>query len=536
MITNEILLSIDNINSATEDASFHVLESVVSYYSKEIDFEDFCSPEIVMEGQMIDNVKKKEKKDSNKLVSFLLFIPRIIGEICKAIGKAFADSALGKKLRKIGSDMDKAATEKEKRARVEEFNAASDGKLQAYYDEKSGKIKFKKTADNVIGVVQWLAGSADDIYTLFKNIKDEFDVSSPSAIRTFVDECEKILRGKREHSKADVVDMGFDALADLVGHISKSTDLLTNAGSAASAVISRKIKAMELNDEDPERHTVLMLLKELANKLSTIAGSIAVVTTVGNTIKKYSKYASMILHHHEDESKLVDDAQNDIVEAIYTQKPELQKKHPKGKDEDEEAYKQRIAQHFFLDLVEDQKPDLSAEEQQNIADKMYADALKKRRDERKEIRAEELAEEYRQAALKYYTDKQKLREENPTIFEKRKAEKAERKAEKAAEKEAKKADKETKKNEKAAAKEAEKKASRTGGITKESAEIEVDEKEVVDEDFGDHVNYDYDNVEDEIYGTSIKDSLLGKGPMTKTEEKIYKFFGGSDFRGQDQKF
>jgi hypothetical protein len=279
-----------------------------------------------------------------------------------------------------------------------------------------------------------------------------------------------------------------------------------------------------------------MLLKELANKLSTIAGSIAVVTTVGNTIKKYSKYASMILHHHEDESKLVDDAQNDIVETIYTQKPELQKKHPKGKDEDEEAYKQRIAQHFFLDIVEDQKPDLPAEEQQSIADKMYADALKKRRDERKELRAEELAEEYRQAALKYYTDKQKLREENPTIFEKRKAEKAERKAEKAAEKEAKKADKETKKNEKAAAKEAEKKASRTGGITKESAEIEVDEKEVVDEDFGDHVNYDYDNVEDEIYGTSIKDSLLGKGPMTKTEEKIYKFFGGSDFRGQDQKF
>ena len=45
MIENMILESIDNINNEVENSSFHVLESMVALYSKEIDFMDFCSPE-----------------------------------------------------------------------------------------------------------------------------------------------------------------------------------------------------------------------------------------------------------------------------------------------------------------------------------------------------------------------------------------------------------------------------------------------------------------------------------------------------------
>ena len=60
MITDQILKSIDNINEVSEASSYAVLESMCTLIEKELAFEEFCSPEFFQEGEVLDNVKKRQ--------------------------------------------------------------------------------------------------------------------------------------------------------------------------------------------------------------------------------------------------------------------------------------------------------------------------------------------------------------------------------------------------------------------------------------------------------------------------------------------
>ena len=421
MFENEILSAIDNVNEAIDDSSFHVLESMVSLYSKEIDFMDFCSDDyktnIVMEGEVMDEVKQKGKKDSNKLITFLLFIPRVIMATCKALAKAFNNSSLGKKIKKIGDDMNKAATASEKKARVEEFNKAAEGSMKAYYDEKSGKIKFKKGVGDLLGTVAWIADSGDTIYTLFSNIKDEFDVANPSNIRNFVDECDRIIRGRSTASKAELYDMGFDALGDAIDHISKSTKLIENVGEAAASKVSKKIAELKLNDENPEDHKLLMSAKELSNKIATICGGLTAVTSVLKVFDRYSKYGSRIMHYYQDRSDSAQAALDDVKDEIFETSPELRQQYPQNEGETEEAYKKRIADAFFINLVRQQFPDADDEQVNNAASTAFCNTVKALEKQNKEITAQALQQEYEERVRAYHEEKDRLHRENPTRLE-----------------------------------------------------------------------------------------------------------------------
>ena len=83
MVTEQILQSIDNINEVSEASSYAVLESMCTLIEKEFTFEEFCSPEIIQEGEVLDNAKKKSKKDKNRLITILKFLPRLFVELGK---------------------------------------------------------------------------------------------------------------------------------------------------------------------------------------------------------------------------------------------------------------------------------------------------------------------------------------------------------------------------------------------------------------------------------------------------------------------
>lgn len=421
MFETEILSAIDNINESIEDSTFHVLESMVSLYSKEIDFMDFCSDdyktEIVMEGEVMDEVKKKGKKDSNKLITFLLFIPRVIIAACKALARAFNNSSLGKKIKKIGSDMNKASNASEKKARVEEFNKSAEGSMKAYYDEKSGQIKLKRSAGDILGTVAWIADSGDTIYTLFSNIKDEFDVANPSNIRNFVDECDRIIRGRGRANKAELFDMGFDALGDMIDHISKSTKLISNVGEAAAAKVSKKITELKLNDENPEDHKLLMSVKDLSTKIGTICSGLTAVTSVMKVFDRYSKYGSRIMHYYQDRSDSAQEALDSVKDEIFETSPELRQQFPRNEGETDEAYKKRIADAFFISLVRQQFPNADDDQVNNAASAAFCNTVKTLERQNKEITAQALQQEYEERVRAYREEKERLHRENPTRIE-----------------------------------------------------------------------------------------------------------------------
>lgn len=430
MIGNEVLLAIDNVTTTAEDSAFCVLESLVNFYSKDIDFMDFCSDEmrneIVMEGSIMDNVKKAGKKDSNKLITFLAFLPRLIAETCKAIARAFNDSSLGKKLKKAGENFEKNASAESKKEMVEKINK-EEGKEVVYYDEKSGKIKYKKTMKDGLIALGWLAGTADLIYNLFTNIKKEFDVTNPSNIRTFIDECDKIIRKKSEASKSEVIDMAVGALGDLVDHVGKSAGTIASVGAAASALVSRKLSELEMNGEKAADHNVLVGIKELTNKLSIINASVFAASSVITVVKKFLDYSNKIVVKPKEHAVALNAAaQTALVEKINEIDPSISKSLPRKENESDDTYEMRIIRKYFKNAAKRILPEGASEEEiTDNASEAYLQILDQKVEDIKNKSAAEAKAAYDAAVKQYYDEKKKLHEENPVFGKKKKQEQTE---------------------------------------------------------------------------------------------------------------
>ena len=433
MIENTILEAIDNINNEVENSSFHVLESMVALYSKEIDFMDFCSPElkqeIVMEGSILDNVKKAGKKDSNKLITILAFIPRLIKEICKAIAKSFSDKDLGKKLKTTGDKLNKLGSASEKKAKVDEINE-KEGKEVLVYDEKSGKIKFKKTWADALGAVVWFASTFDILFNLFKNIKAEFDVTNPSAIRTFIDECDKIIRKKSEHKASEVINMGVDALGDVVRHITGSAGALAAAGVAASSIVNKKLTELKLNGEKEEDHAVLVNIKELSNKLAIINATIFAGTKIMDVAKKIGGYIGLGVEVIENNKAENLEARADIFKDIQANHPEILDTVEREEGMSDADYHNLVVQAYYKSLHPDKpaKPDADADpetmkqyqkDKKEYFKEMNKDLRSGYKEARKKIDEKHDAEEAA-AKKKYRDDKKKFHKENPIFGRKKK--------------------------------------------------------------------------------------------------------------------
>ena len=420
MIENAILQSIDNINDEIENSSFYVLESMVALYSKEIDFMDFCSPElkneIIMEGSVMDNVKKAGKKDSNKLITILAFIPRLIIEMCKAIGKAFNDSSLGKKLKSVGDELGKLAGAPAKKAKVKEINEA-EGREVVYYDEKSGKIKFKRSWNDAFAALAWFAGTFDIIFNLFKDIKAEFDVTNPSKIRTFVDECDKIIHRRKDHKFTEVVDMGIDALGDLIGHISGSAGALTAAGTAAATLVNRKLEVLRLNGEKEEDHQVLVALKELSNKLAIINGLIFAGTSILTVAKKMVGYGNLFAKHKEEKRELDLATRKALFDYISEHDPETINEVERKQGQNDMDYYRDIIQKYFTKRVEEDPHYAEASEKERRAAINAAIFTTFTQFEGKITKA--AMDAYDAEVKKYYDEKKELHKQ-PTIFSRKK--------------------------------------------------------------------------------------------------------------------
>ena len=248
---------------------------------------------------------------------------------------------------------------------------------------------------------------------IFQGIKDEFNLQDPSKIRNFTDECQKIIHMKSDKKFSEVADMGLDALGDLVKHISLSTGSIASLCLGAKSVVEKKLAKMEAEGGKEIDGSLASDLSQLLSKLTIINASIAAVGGVMSTIAHIGGYITPVIEKTEEEIADTNEAVKNVGEKIDKDIDDLKKANPKEADEDDKAYNKRIAK-----LYRDTHADVNGSEEINKEKKKI-----------KEARAQKEQEEYDKAVEEYKAKKKEVKD-SPTIFDKRKEEKAKKKQEK----------------------------------------------------------------------------------------------------------
>jgi hypothetical protein len=281
LIRDEVLKSIDSIDESCQDSESAVIEAMIADFEKysimmecyDGNIEQFDS--VFQEGKVLDKVKKESKKDDNKLVTVLMFIPRLIKALIDIFKKKFKDADIGDKIKEAGKSLNKASTA-EKEAKVKQINDEFNGKAECYIDEKTGKIKFKKDPKSIIATATYLIVLTNSTMNLYNRIEKEFDYENPSKIRSFIDDIDKLIHGNKDVTAGDIFEGGFVALGDALKHITAVTGEL----SLITAGIEKTAEKIRMHDmakdaENPKLQEALKNTTELTGRMSKLNGIIA---------------------------------------------------------------------------------------------------------------------------------------------------------------------------------------------------------------------------------------------------------------------
>lgn len=337
MTKESILESIDSIDNACLDTEIAVLEAMVSSYEKYAIIVENCNCEtdqfdfVVQEGKILDEVKNKGKNDKNKLVTVLMFIPRLIKTLCEIIKKKFENGKLAEKLEEAEKNYDELKTKEEKEAKVEELNNRFEGKAECYYDEKSGKIKFKKDAGDLLTKATSSCIKAVTVSKVYDRLKKEFDYENPSNIRSFIDDIDAASHGDDSVTKTDLFNGGIGAARDMVKHVAGATAAMAIAANEIEQKADKlRFKDMTKDKENAKKQEMLKNVSELSNKMAKVNAEIAAGTGA------FSLFVDIIDKTFGLGSFVVDKGKagyNDAL-AAYDKgiTDELKKKHPRRRN------------------------------------------------------------------------------------------------------------------------------------------------------------------------------------------------------------
>lgn len=383
MIRDEVLKSIDSIDESCQDSESAVIEAMIADFEKysimmecyDGNIEQFDS--VFQEGKVLDKVKKESKKDDNKLVTVLMFIPRLIKALIDIFKKKFKDADIGDKIKEAGKSLNKASTA-EKEAKVKQINDEFNGKAECYIDEKTGKIKFKKDPKSIIATATYLIVLTNSTMNLYNRIEKEFDYENPSKIRSFIDDIDKLIHGNKDVTAGDIFEGGFVALGDALKHITAVTGEL----SLITAGIEKTAEKIRMHDmakdaENPKLQEALKNTTELTGRMSKLNGIIA--GTVGS-VSMLVEFTKNIFDIGSSIKNKYDKLDTDIAEAERTYvTDEIRQKYPQREDESDEAYDDRLRLIAIndvsvsdiikkqLSIKHNKKKDLKAQEKANKA-------------------------------------------------------------------------------------------------------------------------------------------------------------------------
>ena len=293
---------------------------------------------IFQEGEVLDKVKKEGKKDSNKLVTVLMFIPRLIKALVDILKKKFKDAEIGDKIKEAGKKLNK---EKDKKEKVEEINKEFEGKAECYIDEKTGKIKFKKDPKSIIGTTAYLMILTNSTMNLYHRIEKEFDYENPSAIRSFIDDIDKLIHSNKDVTASDIFEGGFEALGDALKHITSLTGELTLISGGVEKMAEKlRMRDMAKDKENPKVQEALKNTTELTGKMTKLNG---IITGAVGSVSVFVDFAKNIFNLGGAVKETAKQSEEDTLEAVDTYiTDEIRKNNPQKNGESDEDYLQRL--------------------------------------------------------------------------------------------------------------------------------------------------------------------------------------------------
>lgn len=368
MFNEEILSAIDNIDMTSSESEVCVIESIVNAYDKSFmimenyENDDLSSFSIFQEGEILDTVKKESKKDDNKFITILMFIPRLIRAFIRSIKPPKDAKETANKLKDFSKKFDKLSTS-EKERKVKELNEQFAGKFECYLDEKSGKIKFKRNKAEIINKLGLHLTLVFSTYNLYKRISSELDVLNPSSIRSFIDDCDKVIHGDKSISKVDLFEGGIDAFGDALSDFFALSSEITVIGAEISTKLNDIAKNDMIKDVPNEKK------QEIINNMNTLVSRITninkMITAAVGSFKMLKTAGSMLVDCLRAREKV-----DKELDEIYQ---DMRKQNPKRTDETEREYMARIT-------------DLARARHKEVKKQEVKDAKEKVKQERKERR------------------------------------------------------------------------------------------------------------------------------------------------------
>lgn len=288
---------ISDIEIARSDSIYNVMTSFVCEYNKylTISCNIDSSDVIIQEGKeheeisiadKVNNDKKlsermsaRASKDSNKFISFLMFIPRLVMELFNSLGKMLKGNELKDAFKELKSDSKHA-----KKSKVKALNKVYEGKLEFYYDEKSDKIKFKKTASQILDDIFFVGEVVYACFSLKKQLDKMKNVNNSSDVVKFIDDIDITMKGgnlgdtKLKH-RYNILSDGVDALGELLDDISTVSVVFDSVMKLVQKIIDGIMRRDLLKDQpDAEKQKVLAKAHKLISDITAVSSKVSIVT------------------------------------------------------------------------------------------------------------------------------------------------------------------------------------------------------------------------------------------------------------------
>ena len=362
MFNEEILSAIDNIDRASGDSETCVIESIVDAYDKSFmimenyENDERSSFSIFQEGEILDTVKKESKKDDNKFITILMFIPRLIRAFIKSIKPPKDAKETANKLKNISKEIN-SLSRSQKEKKVKELNEQFNGKAECYLDEKSGKIKFKRNKAEIINKLTLHLTLVFSTYNLYKRISSELDVLDPSNIRLFVDDCDKVIHGDKSISKVDLFESGIEAFGDALSDFFAMSSEITVIGGEISTKLENIVRKDMIKDVPNEKKQEI--IKNMNNLVSRITNINTMISAAVGSLNMFKTFGFMLL----DLFKQRDDRikQHDEIEVYVRQH------NPKIAGETETEYKTRLME--LMKTEEKRRKEAKKQEEKDAREK-----------------------------------------------------------------------------------------------------------------------------------------------------------------------
>lgn len=277
-VENEILYSIDAINYSVQESAISVLDAMIKEYDKISNFFEFSifQEAVITEGKILDEATGKNTFDGT-FKKILLFIPRLLAGIVKAIASVFTD--------KFDEDVDKNAPEANENLKNENdpqklaiaqvnTQTVSNGEI-TFEPRKKHFILGDKFA-HIKNYIKIVSG----VCPIIKKLR-----TGGTSYATIVKELRSILSGETTMDEARV--LTSDVMFELVKDSSRVSRAASGIIDEVRMSLTKKLQMKAAAGQDISEQAEI---KDMLDELSKYANICSTVTTFGAIGGKLAKY------------------------------------------------------------------------------------------------------------------------------------------------------------------------------------------------------------------------------------------------------